>query len=117
VPGTALCTVYDGQGTGWTIFQWVAQLNAAKFAGYTDWRIPNVRELESIVDYGSYNPYLDAVFGASCFTQSGCTVDGAGGTTECSCTQSNAYASSTTYAGNPGFAGRGGRSVVRVLRR
>src|SRR5207249_296419 len=30
----------------------IANLNAAAFAGHTDWRLPNVRELESITDYG-----------------------------------------------------------------
>lgn len=34
------------------------------FAGQSDWRLPNVRELESIVDYGRHNPSIDPIFGA-----------------------------------------------------
>lgn len=33
-------------------------------AGHTDWRLPNVRELLSIVDYGRYDPSIDPIFGA-----------------------------------------------------
>jgi hypothetical protein len=33
-------------------------------AGHSDWRLPNVRELQSIVDYGRDNPSIDPVFGA-----------------------------------------------------
>ena len=56
------CKIMDGQGTGYTIFSWVAALNEAKFAGYGDWRIPNVRELQSIVDYGLVDPAIDFAF-------------------------------------------------------
>ena len=35
-----------------------------EFAGHTDWRLPNVRELQSIVDYGRTRPAIDPVFGA-----------------------------------------------------
>ena len=34
------------------------------FAGHDDWRLPNLRELESIVDYGRYDPAIDPVFSA-----------------------------------------------------
>jgi len=85
---------------GLTIFKWVAQLNAgAGFAGHTDWRVPNIKELQSIVNYGiSYpGPTVDAAFNTSCAT--GCTVDGAEGTQACSCTSSGYYWSATTIAG------------------
>lgn len=91
VPGTALCTAIDGQGTGWTIFQWVTQLNAAGFAGHTDWRVPNVKELQSIADYENFNPAVDTAFNTSCSAD--CTV------TTCSCTRSIGYWSATTIAG------------------
>ena len=40
------------------------------FAGHDDWRLPNVQELQSIVDYGRHNPSIDPVFGASHFSWS-----------------------------------------------
>ena len=33
-----------------------------EFAGHDDWRLPNVRELQSIVDYGRSGPSVDPVF-------------------------------------------------------
>ncbi len=34
------------------------------FAGHTDWRMPNVRELQSIADYQLFDPAIDSLFGA-----------------------------------------------------
>lgn len=33
-------------------------------AGHDDWRLPNLTELQSIVDYGRDDPSIDPVFGA-----------------------------------------------------
>jgi hypothetical protein len=35
------------------------------FARHEDWRLPNVRELQSLVDYGRVEPAIDPVFGAA----------------------------------------------------
>jgi hypothetical protein len=86
----------DGQ----TIFQWVAALNAANFAGHNDWRVPNVKELQSIVNYGSINPAVSTAFdGASCHASCPDLTDPA-----CSCTQSFNYWSSATVATIPTYA-------------
>ena len=42
----------------------IAALNTAPcFAGHCDWRLPNVNELLSIVNYGLFSPSIDATFG------------------------------------------------------
>jgi hypothetical protein len=35
---------------------WIAAVNATNLGGHHDWRIPNVKELQSLIDYGSINP-------------------------------------------------------------
>ncbi len=38
---------------------YVNRVNAAGWCGATDWRMPTVKELESIVNYGRYSPAID----------------------------------------------------------
>jgi hypothetical protein len=69
----------------------VATLNSASFAGHNDWRLPNLRELQSIVNSENFLPAVSAAFNTGCAP--GCAV------TICSCTQGGIYWSSSTYAG------------------
>ncbi len=65
-------------------------LNFNSFAGHTDWRLPNVRELQSIVDYERFLPSIDPIFDTGCTP--GCSV------LTCSCTGIANYWSSTSIA-------------------
>ncbi len=91
------CRITDGEGTGRTIFGWLAALNTANFAGHNDWRIPNVNELQNLVNYGAVNPSVAAAFqGASC---GGACTDIT--SAACSCTTSSYYWSSSTVTTDP----------------
>jgi hypothetical protein len=90
---------WSGDGSQETIWNWLDDVNAeggSGFADHSDWRIPNVKELQSIIDYERSNPSVDPVFYLGCAP--GCTV------TTCSCTASSFYWSVTSFAYFPGFA-------------
>jgi len=75
-----------------SIWEWLGQLNSEGgngFAGHGDWRIPNVKELGSIVDYEVASPTATAEFNTAC-------TSGSCGVTTCSCTKTSGYWSSTT---------------------
>jgi len=80
---TSIGNTKDPNGTIFTDF--LPTLNTPPcFAGHCDWRLPNVKELLSIVDYSRYDPSIAGVF-------PGPTI-------------SNAYWSSTAYIANPVLA-------------
>ena len=71
----------------------VATLNSTSFAGFNDWRVPNARELESVVYYQSANPALSPAFNSGCVP--GCSV------LTCDCNQQNWWSSTTGIPPNP----------------
>lgn len=96
--GAAFVTVDNRTGLMWVTnpadagmdvtYTWplaLAACEASSFAGYSDWRLPNARELMSIVDYSkSVGPTLNAAFFPN--------------------THPNYYWTSTTYAPDPTLA-------------
>ncbi len=42
---------------------WIDDVNFELYAGYDDWRLANIRELMSILDYGTSLPAIDPIFG------------------------------------------------------
>jgi len=93
----------SGQGMNWQdALAWVQKRNAEKFLGHDDWRLPSVKELQSIVDYTrspdtTHSPAMDPVFHCTPLTNEG-------GNTDYPC-----YWSATTHAGF-----RGGEAAMYV---
>jgi len=94
---------WSGNGENETIWDWLVRLNAEGehgFAGHSDWRIPNITELISILDYGAADPAVSDDFnGESC--EDDCPDPTKAG---CSCTDSEEYWTSTTFADFPAHA-------------
>lgn len=68
----------------------VATFNAFSFGGHSDWRVPNIRELQSLLNFGRAEPAIATIFDDDCTP--GCK------STDCSCTSSStSYWTSTPY--------------------
>ncbi|QAR32564.1 DUF1566 domain-containing protein [Geovibrio thiophilus] len=52
----------------------ISYCEASELGGYDDWRLPNVTELNSIVDYTAYNPAVSSVFQNTIVEDSGSSV-------------------------------------------
>jgi len=100
------CESYPGNLDHSCLFTWdeafafVANLNANNHGGHDDWRVPNVKELQSIVNYENFAPAVSAEFHTGSFIGCvpGCTLDA------CSCTSNNPYWSSTSFEFVPDLA-------------
>jgi hypothetical protein len=64
----------SGQGMNWqNALAWVQKKNAENFLGHHDWRLPSVKELQSIVDYTrspdtTHSPAIDPAFNCTTIT-------------------------------------------------
>lgn len=101
---TSLMWAQEDNGTGlnWEeALAWVQTQNATNYLGYDDWRLPNAKELQSIVDYGrspdtTDSAAIDPLFNTISITNEAGQID------------YPAYWSSTTHINwtrNPGAAG------------
>jgi hypothetical protein len=94
---------WSGDGKLETVWDWLRQVNAEGekgVAGYSDWRIPNVNELVSVVDYGKRLPSVSSEFRGDLCASECLDLMQPG----CSCTEIGEYWSSTTFADFPAHA-------------
>jgi len=71
----------SGQGMNWEeALAWVQQKNAENYLGYSDWRLPDAKELQSIVDYSrspdtTSSAAIDSVFNCTSITSEAGQLD------------------------------------------
>jgi hypothetical protein len=90
---------WSGSGSQQTIWDWLDAVNAeggTGFAGHRDWRIPNIKEMQSLANYQSAAPMTSAAFNSGCVAGVGVLAG--------SCTLTSPYWSSTTWPTNHAMA-------------
>jgi hypothetical protein len=101
----------SGAGMDWEhALAWAQQKNAETYLGHDDWRLPNIKELQSIVDYGrapgaTGSPAIDPVFKSTPITNEA-------GQDDYGC-----YWSSTTHLGSqeePGAQAASGSAAAYI---
>ena len=63
----------NGEGLNWEAA--LAYAEASTYAGYDDWRLPNIKELQSMADYSGIFPAIGSVFNASGLTNEAGNAD------------------------------------------
>jgi hypothetical protein len=89
----------------------VDSLNGAKLGGFSDWRLPTIGELLSLVDYTKFNPAIDTDFFLKVDTDSWYWT----GTPAAYSPEACAWIVNF-YGGNSGWGYRGIRFYVRAVR-
>jgi hypothetical protein len=52
----------DNMYTWQEALEWITELNAANYLGYHDWRLPSVKELQTIIDYSRSLPAVNPAY-------------------------------------------------------
>jgi len=72
---TGLMWAQEDSGTGMDWETALAYAEDSTYASYDDWRLPNVKELQSIVDYSGVFPAIDSMFNISEITNEAGNAD------------------------------------------
>jgi hypothetical protein len=89
----ASCEAADDQGTDLTIFEWAEEINREEFAGYADWQVPSIEELQTLRNLSTFDPAIDPIFHrAACADLTN---------PSCSRTRSSNHWSATTLVSDP----------------